>query len=113
MPDYSKHRLQNWDWYKQYRSQMGDIAFEQYVTRCYVILQTMQPGGFLVIDKNVRPENVDLFIKICCMFIDEHNRYSHTARLYYEFKSDYSEIRCFSNEIHRKNIKKYVHSRTG
>ena len=112
MPDYSKHRLQNWEWYTQYRSEMGDIAFQQYVNRCYVILQTMQPGGYLVIDKNVRPENVDLFIKICCMFIDEHNRFSQ-ARLSYEFKSDYSEIRCFSHEIHRKKINNYVHTGTG
>ena len=86
MPDYSRHRLLNWEWYHQYRSRMGVDNCDRYINSVYRMLSAMKPGSFFIIEKNVRPENIDLFIKVCCMYILE----STGA---YEFSNDYSIIR--------------------
>jgi len=93
MADYSKHRLQNWEWYYDYRSRMGKEAFEQYVNRVYTLLLSMKPGSFLSVDKNVTPENIDLFIKICCMYIQETYQSQRPTLGYHEFNTNYSILR--------------------
>jgi len=85
MPDYSQHRLNNWEWYYTYRSQMGADNYDRYVSSVYQMLSAMKTGSFFKIEKNVRPENIDLFIKVCCMYILETKGY--------EFSNDYSIIR--------------------
>jgi hypothetical protein len=94
MPDYSKHRLQNWEWCHEYRSRMGVDVYEKYIDDIYRFLLTMHPAQFFSIEKNVKQENIDLFIKVCCMFILEQSLSSNRRKLYHTFNPDYTEIRC-------------------
>jgi len=94
MPDYSKHRMQNWEWYAEYRSRMGIEAFDKYVNSVYNLLMKMKPGAYFVIERNVKPENIDLFIKICCMFIREQSLSDLKNDIYHNFNADYSKIVC-------------------
>jgi hypothetical protein len=73
---------------------MGKEAYEKYVNDIYKFLLAMQPGNFLSIEKNVKPENIDLFIKVCCMFIQEQQASSTPRKFYHTFSDDYAEIRC-------------------
>jgi hypothetical protein len=94
MPDYSQHRPQDWEWCNEYRSRMGDEAWWKYINDVYGFLLSMRPGNFLSVEKNVKPENVDLFIKVCCLFIQEQQASSFPGELYHIFGDDYAEIRC-------------------
>ena len=93
MTDYSQHRPPDWEWYHAYRSRMGAEAFGKYLNDVYRMLSGMKPGSFFSIEKNVRSENIDLFIKICCMFIDEQVR-AGPADVCHCFNPDYSIIKC-------------------
>jgi hypothetical protein len=93
-PDYSEHRMQNWEWCLEYRSRMGKEAYCQYVSKVYDFLLSMKPGTFLSIAKNVKEENRDLFIKTCCMFIQEQRMSSVPQEFYHIFNAGYTEIRC-------------------
>ena len=92
MPDYSQHKMKNWEWFNRYRSQMGKEFLETYINDAYKFLLAMQPGTFFTIEKNVKPENIDLFIKVCCMFIDERHHANQKLETSYVFSDDYSYI---------------------
>jgi hypothetical protein len=94
MPDYSKHRLANWEWCNEYRSRMGEEAYDKYVNRVYELLLSMKPGMFFSIEKNVNPENIDLFVKVCCMCIQEQLMSPVPQKIYHIFNADYTEVRC-------------------
>ena len=96
MPDYSQHRLQDWAWYFDYRSQMGKEKFYRYINRVYRLLMSMKPGSYLSIEKNVKPENIDLFIKTVCMFISEQQNLKQSKTTCIEFNDSYTEIKCNS-----------------
>ena len=73
MPNYSQHRMNNYDWLSEYKKKMGKEAFCKYVDGVYRFLIEMKQYTFFSIEKNVKTESRDLFIKICCMFIHEGN----------------------------------------
>jgi len=102
MPDYSNHRLQNWEWYTEYRSRSGREPLLQYINTVYKLLMNMKPGSYFNIEKNVRPENIDLFIKICCMFIQEQTVSSRKREHYHCFNKTYTEIRCIPDWFSKK-----------
>jgi hypothetical protein len=52
----------------------------------------MKPDSFFRIDGGVKPENADLFIKVCCLFISEYG-YLPDRTDYYEFNADATVIR--------------------
>ena len=54
----------------EYRRTMG-TDFCNYRNRVYSLLMRMRKGTFFVFEKNVRPENMELFVKLCCLFILE------------------------------------------
>ena len=103
MPDYSEHKLQNWEWCNDYRSRMGKEAYEKYVSDVYAFLLKMKPESFFSIERNVKPENRDLFIKVCCMFIQEQFLSKQPRDFCHSFSPDYIEIRCVKLN-YRKNV---------
>ena len=94
MPDYSHHKMQDWEWYSHYHSRMGREAFEKYFNQIHTLLHSMQPGSFFSIEKNVKPDNRDLFIKMCCMIFRVQLVGNDLPEYYYDFSLDYTEIRC-------------------
>jgi hypothetical protein len=73
---------------------MGKAALSKYVCEVYKHLYSMNPDSFFSIEKNVKPENMDLFIKISCMFIHEQQMSSAPRNFNHTFNVDCSEIRC-------------------
>ncbi|MDR1437136.1 MAG: hypothetical protein LBI65_03350 [Candidatus Symbiothrix sp.] len=74
MPDYSQHRPQDWEWYNEYRSRMGDEAFNKIFNAIYSFIREIPEGQFFDITK-VKEENRDLFIKTSCLFVLEQRHY--------------------------------------
>lgn len=106
MTDYSKHIMQNWEWCEQYRSQIGNLTYWKYVSEVYKLLLSMQPDSFFSIEKNVKPENIDLFIKVCCMFIQEQLASYQPRDFCHSFNADCTEIRCIALHYSKKNSNK-------
>lgn len=92
MADFSTCRMTGDDWYGQYIGERGCEALDSYIHAVYSLLQKMKPGSFFDISKNVKPGNIDLFIKICCLFILEQRRARKEASSYYVFSEDYTKI---------------------
>lgn len=69
---YAMYRLVDWDWIQVYKQKMGD-DFRVYVNEVYKKLLSMKAGEVFSIADKVRVENIDLFVKIVCMFIQEGN----------------------------------------
>lgn len=88
--NFSEHRLTNWSWQELYRIQLGESAYNEYFNSVWLALDRLEVNEFYDIAKQVRVENRDLFIKICCQYILTHNGY--------EFSNDYTQIirkECF------------------
>ena len=94
MPDYSEHIMKNWEWCHDYRSRMGTAAYEKYVGNVYELLLAMQPDSFFSIEKNVKEGNRDLFIKVCCRFMQEQFMSGQPRDFCLSFNADCTEIRC-------------------
>lgn len=89
--NFSEHRLINWSWQELYRIQLGESAYNEYFNYVWMALDRLQVNEFYDIAKQVRVENRDLFIKICCQYILTHKEY--------EFSDDYTKIirrECFT-----------------
>lgn len=69
---YARYRLVDWDWIQVYKQKMGD-DFRIYVNEVYKRLLSMKVGEIFSISEKVKVENIDLFVKIVCMFIQEGN----------------------------------------
>lgn len=94
--DLSKYRMNNYDWFKEYTAQRGKEAFDKFINDVCKFLLEMKPGTFFQIERNVKPENIDFFIKVCCMFI--HERYCSVQ----EFKTEYIFSNDYTKIIHRE-----------
>jgi hypothetical protein len=94
MPDYSHHIMKNWEWCNEYRSRMGKETCDKYVSNVYTLLLKMQPDSYFSIEKNVEPENIDLFIKVCCMFIQEQFMSNQPRNFCHSFNAGCTEMRC-------------------
>jgi hypothetical protein len=92
--DLSKHRMNNYDWLKEYITQRGKEAFNKFINDVYKFLLEIKPGSFFQIEGNVKPENIDFFIKVCCMFIHERYCSKQTFATEYIFSDNYSKIIC-------------------
>lgn len=88
MPDYTSHLLKNWDWWELYKEKIGERKLVEFMNKVYKLFVNMKPGSFFSIEKNVTEENRDLFIKMCCMFIDETYHSPPSMLGYYELNSD-------------------------
>jgi hypothetical protein len=83
---YRKYRMEDYEWIGTYKERMGAEGFREYRDRVYEMLHAMKPGTVFTIDLYVREYNLDLFIKIVCLFITEGNSC-------WEFSDDYKNIR--------------------
>lgn len=86
--DLSRYRMNDYAWIEIYKKKMGNQAFYEYRDSVYHQLMSLQPGQYFDIVKNVRQENYEVFIKICCMFISESNSN-------YEFFANYTKIKHY------------------
>jgi hypothetical protein len=103
MADYTQYRLENWDWVREYGHSRGEQAFLGYVNGVCRFLAGMKPGSFFTVEGNVKPENTDLFIKTCCMFILETGREPDAAKEYL-FSNDYTKILCRARHTTKQSI---------
>ena len=92
MPDLSFHRMNDYSWIQEYISQRGQAAFDKFTNDVYRFLLKMKPGSFFNIEGNVKSENTDLFIKVCCMFINEKHQTQQNIDTEYIFSNDYTKI---------------------
>lgn len=83
--DYSKHRMNDYDWIAKYQSIMGKEEFFYFLNRVYKRMLQMKTGETYKIANKVQEANRDLFIKIVCLFILEGNQN-------YIFSEDYTKI---------------------
>lgn len=72
MESYAKYRLTSEREFDKYREKMGKQAFDAYLTRLYDYVISMKPGQKFLISSMVKEENVDLFVKLLCLFIWMH-----------------------------------------
>jgi hypothetical protein len=88
MTDYTSHLARNWDWWELYKGKLGEQELSEFMNRVYNLFIKMKPGSFFSIEKNVTEKNRDLFIKMCCMFIDETYHSPPSPHGYYELSAD-------------------------
>ena len=82
--NFSEHRLTDWAWQELYRAQLGENTYNEYFNSVWMALDRLQENEYYDIAKQVKTENRDLFIKICCQYVMTHKEY--------EFSSDYTKI---------------------
>ena len=115
MPSDQKSNLsyipRDWSWYDAYKSTMGFDALSEYTNRVYRFLTDMPPDSFFRLEDSVKPENTDLFIKVCCRFISEH-AYMPGRTDDYEFNADATVLRRIRNHPgeKKKTAGKPVHT---
>jgi hypothetical protein len=72
--DFSQHVLKSLTddtWIREYSEKMGEDNLYKYKNDVYKHLYNIQVGQSISIEKWVKPENWDLFVKIACCFISE------------------------------------------
>lgn len=82
--DFSEHRLTDWNWQTVYQEKLGEQGYNQYFSEVWQALDRLRVNEYYNVETQVRVENRDLFIKICCQYILAHNDY--------EFSNDYTKI---------------------
>jgi hypothetical protein len=114
MPDYTSHLpKKNEDWWEKYKQELGTKQLLEYVNIVYLLFSKMKPDSFFSIEKNVKEKNRDLFIKICCMFIDE-TVHTPPESGYYEFNSECTVLKYVAiiknktliNDNNRRSVSK-------
>jgi len=83
MADYSSYRLDGYAWVDAYIAQMGQEAFHAYRSKVERALEALSEGRYYAVD-DVREEDRELFVKLCCHYITGHPEYY--------FSDDYSRI---------------------
>jgi len=68
-----RYRLTNdWSWFQRYYQKMGSEAYWEFTNRVYNAIESLSP--FCRYDlTRISEENQELFIKIACEYIQEHN----------------------------------------
>jgi hypothetical protein len=87
MESFAQYRLNDYSFIGEYERRMGKDYFRKYRDEVYIHLMSMKPGDRFSIETLVKEENLDLFIKIVCLFILE----GHPN---YEFTDDYKHVKC-------------------
>lgn len=80
----SKYRLIDWDWQLVYVAQMGEESYNAYACKVWGALDRLRENEYYNVEKQVKEERWDLFIKLCCQYILTHSEY--------EFSNDYTKI---------------------
>jgi hypothetical protein len=86
MDTFAQYRLNDYSFIGEYEQRMGKENFRKYRDDVYIHLTNMKPGEKFSVEQKLRAENIDLFIKIVCLFILD-NHYD------YEFTNDYKHVK--------------------
>lgn len=86
METFAQYRLNDYSFIPEYEQRMGKDYFRKYRDDVYIHLMKMKVGDRFSVEKLVKEENLDLFIKIVCLFILE----GHPD---YDFTNDYKHVR--------------------
>lgn len=79
-------RLNTWSDFDKYLIGSDRSSFWKFVDKVYFELNKLPPKGSINITRDVHPNAIEKFIKICCMFICE----GHPE---YEFSNDYKTLK--------------------
>lgn len=88
MTDLSKYRLPDNDtkeWMVDYIRSMGFREYMDYEEKVYHVLEVLKSGKHYNIEKDVPPDKQELFIKIGCLYIQDHPEVM--------FSDDYTKIK--------------------
>lgn len=68
-----QYRLTNdWSWFQRYYQKMGSEAYWDFTERVYRCIENLSPFHRYDL-RSISEENQELFIKIACEYIQEHN----------------------------------------
>ncbi len=72
-------------WLNNYIASMGEEVFWTYKRKLYLMLYSLEVGQSIEVKKWVKPENLDLFVKIACCFVQE-------SQCNYQFNNEFTII---------------------
>lgn len=79
-----KYKIVNTLWIDEFLSRLGPEEFCKFEARVYNALDKLGINKYYDILVDVPPENQELFIKFCCLYIYRHPEY--------EFNEDFTQI---------------------
>lgn len=79
-----KYKLITMDWIDEYIKKLGLEGYCDFESRVNKALDQLRPGRYYNIIEDVKEEDQELFIKLCCMYIIQHPEY--------EMSEDYCRI---------------------
>lgn len=82
---YIIHDFKDATWFNQYIESIGEDAFWNYKRKLYLMLYNLEVGQSIEVLKWTKPENLDLFMKICCCYVQE-------SRCNYQFNNEFTII---------------------
>ena len=77
-------------WYYKYAQKLGEYELNAYISRVYDTLSKMSYGDRFQITNRVKKENLELFIKSACWFMDDYFKGNPNDNFF--FSEDYSII---------------------
>ncbi|MDR2915591.1 MAG: hypothetical protein LBV74_12290 [Tannerella sp.] len=86
MESFVQYRLNDYSFIPEYEQRMGKDNFRKYRDDVFIRLTEIKVGESFSIEKYVKKENLNLFIKIVCYFITMGNSN-------YEFTDDYKYVK--------------------
>ena len=88
------HDFRDATWLNHYIQSMGEEEFWNYKQKLYIMLSRIEVEKSIEIQKWCKPENIDLFMKIACCFVQE-------SRSCYCFNNEFNKItHQFKREEH-------------
>ncbi len=84
MTDLRQYRLNNLNELDHFMAEMGTDAFLDFERRVYSVLEKLKVMRYFDIEEKIIPDQQELFIKLCCYYIEKHPEY--------EFNNSYTQI---------------------
>ncbi|RGN53938.1 MULTISPECIES: hypothetical protein [unclassified Bacteroides] len=79
-----KYKIVGTLWIDEFLSRLGHEEFRNFEARVNNALDKLGINKYYDISTDVRPEDQELFIKFCCLYIYKHSEY--------EFNEDFTQI---------------------
>lgn len=73
MSDLSAYRLNKFNELEIFEKKMGVERYLFYKTKVFMQLDKIQVGETFYFEPYVKIENLELFVKLCCLYIIEHS----------------------------------------
>lgn len=78
MTDLSHYKLtDDWSWYERYAELMGEEQLKEYINSVYIRLDQLQVGEFFYVEKKVKKENWELFVKAAGWYQKDYRAGTH------------------------------------